>query len=174
MSAINLVLVAGFSLCPPVGRWADRSLPMERNPMPVTVLFEVRLLVAEDDADLIDCIRRVLSRSFRVTACRSARAALSLVAEGKFFDVLICGYEMLEMSGRDLHSAIADLDPVLARNTLVIVSGRLAPTDEQYFEGRRVRLLYSPFRSERLREDIEVLATRAMLALHRVEQSVVQ
>ena len=99
---------------------------MDRSPMPVGALFEVRVLVVEDDADLIESVRRVLPRSFRVTACRSARAAVAIVEAGKFFDVLICGYEMLEMSGRELHWLIADLDPVLARNALVIVSSRLS------------------------------------------------
>jgi len=147
---------------------------MDRNPMPMSTLFDVRVLVVEDDADLVESIRRLLSRSFRVTACRSARAAISLIESGKFFDVLVCGYEMLEMNGRELHAAITELDPVLARNALAIVCGRVPREDEQYFEDRRVRLLYNPFRSERLREEIEVLATHAMLALYRPERSVVQ
>ena len=147
---------------------------MDRSPMPVSALFEVRVLVVEDDADLIESVRRVLPRTFRVTACRSARAAVAIVEAGKFFDVLICGYEMLEMNGRELHSSIADLDAVLARNALLIVSSRLSPEDERYFEDRRVRLIYSPFRSDRLREEIEVLATHAMLALYRLERYVIQ
>src|SRR5438552_12460740 len=86
---MNLPRIPVSLRLPGARRRADRRVRMDRSPMPVSALFEVRVLVVEDDADLIESVRRVLPRSFRVTACRSARAAVSIVEAGKFFDVLV-------------------------------------------------------------------------------------
>jgi len=58
----------------------------------------------------------------------------------------------------------ARVDFMLARSTLLIVAGQLSPDDERYVDHSRLRVIYQPFRGERLREQARALATRAALS----------
>src|SRR5207237_7655420 len=113
------------------------------------VFSEVRVLVVEDDADLLESIRSALSPRYRVTTSPSPGAALNLVGSGKHFDVLVCGYQMLEMSGRELRDRLGEIDPVLAHNSLLVVCGRLSEEDEEDLDQVNARARYDPVRTER-------------------------
>jgi CheY-like chemotaxis protein len=69
---------------------------------------DIRVLVVEEDADLLEAIVDALSPRYRSTSCRSAHSALALLESGRRFDVLVVGFQMLEMSGRELHERIAE------------------------------------------------------------------
>jgi len=43
-------------------------------------------------------------------------------------------------------------------------SSQLSPDDERYVDHSRLRVIYQPFRGERLREEARALATRAALS----------
>ena len=126
---------------------------------------DVRVLVVADDRDLFDAIRSALRSSYRLTACRSPKSALALIDGGKRFDILVAAFHLLEMSGPDLYRRVSDADAVLARNCLLIVSGRLSPDEERFLDLGRGRVMYEPFRADRLREEVSVLAARAVLAM---------
>ena len=128
------------------------------------MLNDVRVLVVEDDPALLGSIESALQERHRVTACRSPQSALAMVEAGKHFDVLVCGYEMREMNGRELRARLAERDPVLAHNSLLLGHGRLSIDDEELLEDAHARVLYHPLRSERLRDEVHALAARAALA----------
>ena len=71
-------------------------------------LSDIRVLVVEEDADLLEAIVDALSPRYRSTSCRSAHSALALLESGRRFDVLVVGFQMLEMRGRELHERIAE------------------------------------------------------------------
>lgn len=135
--------------------------------MPTDPLSDTRVLVVEEEADLLEAIVGGLASLYRPTPCRSAHRALALLEAGRRFDVLVSAYQMLEMTGRDFHERLAEIDFVLASNALLIVAGRPTHEDERYLGQAGVRLLYHPFRLERLREETRILAARAALALLR-------
>ena len=124
---------------------------------------EARVLVVEEEADLLEWMTSVLS-PYRPTPCRSGNRALALLDSGMRFDMLVTAYGMLEMTGCQLHHLIARVDFMLARSTLLIVAGQLSPDDERYVDRSRLRVMYQPFRGERLREEARALATRAALS----------
>lgn len=126
-------------------------------------LSQVRVLIVEDDFDILKSLVGALS-GFRVTPCRSAHEALTMVQNGRRFDVLITGYELLEMSGREVHERVASLDFVLSRHSLLLVSGRLAPGDEDYLDDSHLHVLYMPCKPERLKDEVSALAARALMA----------
>ena len=126
-------------------------------------LPEARVLLVEEEADLLEWMTSVLS-PYRPTPCRSGNRALALLDAGTRFDMLVTAYRMLEMTGCQLHQLIARIDFMLARNTLLIVAGRLSGDDERYVDQSRLRVMYQPFRGERLREEAHALATRAALS----------
>ena len=126
-------------------------------------LSDARVLLVEEEADLLEWMTSVLS-PYRPTPCRSANRALALLDSGMRFDMLVTAYRMLEMTGCQLHQLIARVDFMLARNALLIVAGVLSPEDERYVDDSRLRVMYQPFRGERLREEAHALATRAALS----------
>jgi CheY-like chemotaxis protein len=125
-------------------------------------IAEVRVLLVEEEADLLEWMTSVLS-PYRPTPCRSGNRALALLDSGMRFDMLVTAYRMLEMNGCQLHHLVARVDFMLARSTLLIVAGQLSPDDESYVDRSRLRVMYQPFRGERLREEAHALATRAAL-----------
>ena len=124
---------------------------------------EARVLLVEEEADLLEWMTSVLS-PYRPTPCRSGNRALALLDSGMRFDMLVTAYRMLEMTGCQLHHLVARVDFMLARSTLLIVAGQLSPDDERYVDHSRLRVMYQPFRGERLREEARALATRAALS----------
>jgi len=78
-----------------------------------------RLLVVDDEPDMLEFVERVARRQFTVTPCSSADDALSELATGEY-EVLITDQKMPRVSGLELLGRIAGLYPRLVR---VLLSG---------------------------------------------------
>ena len=131
----------------------------------MAIFSDVRVLAVAEDSGLYSAVSNALSSAFRLTACRSPKSALALLDLGRRYDVLVTAFQLLEMTGPHLYEQVSDHDPVLARNTLLIVSGRLNDEEERFLDLGRGRVIYQPFSPDRLREEVSVLAARALLAL---------
>jgi DNA-binding NtrC family response regulator len=78
-----------------------------------------RLLVVDDEPDMLEFVERVARRRFQVTPCASADDALEELASGEY-EVLITDQKMPRVSGLELLDRIAGLYPDLVR---VLLSG---------------------------------------------------
>lgn len=78
-----------------------------------------RILVVDDEPDMLDFIERVTRRRFDVTRCANGEDALALLAEHEF-DVLITDHKMPRMTGLELLERLADRYPKMVR---VLLSG---------------------------------------------------
>ncbi len=78
-----------------------------------------RLLVVDDEPDMLDFLERVLRRRFQVIRCGNGEAALEAL-ESERFEVLITDQKMPRMSGIQLLERIRDDYPKLLR---LILSG---------------------------------------------------
>ncbi len=78
-----------------------------------------KLLIVDDEPDMLDFIERVLRRRFTVTRTNSAEKALEYLASGDY-EVLITDQKMPKVSGLDLLERIGDQYPSLVR---VLLSG---------------------------------------------------
>jgi DNA-binding NtrC family response regulator len=78
-----------------------------------------KLLVVDDEPDMLDFIERVLRRRFSVTRTNSPEAALELLSREKY-EVLITDQQMPRVSGLDLLERISGQYPSLVR---VLISG---------------------------------------------------
>jgi adenylate cyclase len=76
-----------------------------------------KLLVVDDEPDMLDFLERVLRRRFEVNRAASATEALDKLAEGDF-EVLITDQKMPNMSGLELLEAIKDRFPKLVKMLL--------------------------------------------------------
>jgi adenylate cyclase len=78
-----------------------------------------RLLVVDDEPDMLDFVERVMRRRYQVTRCSSAEEAFDVLADGSF-EVLITDQKMPRVSGIELLDRIGDGQPGLVR---VLLSG---------------------------------------------------
>lgn len=78
-----------------------------------------RLLVVDDEPDMLEFVERVARRHFAVTPCSSAEDAVAELARGEY-EVLITDQKMPRVSGLELLGRIAGQYPALVR---VLLSG---------------------------------------------------
>ena len=78
-----------------------------------------KLLVVDDEPDMLDFVERVLRRRFDVTRCSSAEEALTVLPDGGF-EVLITDQKMPRVSGLEMLDRIAGDHPRLVR---ILLSG---------------------------------------------------
>jgi adenylate cyclase len=78
-----------------------------------------RLLVVDDEPDMLEFVERVARRRFQVTPCQTAEDALVELERGDY-DVLITDQKMPRVSGLELLGRIAGMYPHLVR---VLLSG---------------------------------------------------
>ena len=141
---------------------------MDRMNVSTGPLANIRVLVVEDDPDLLHSIREALVHDYRVTACVSGHEALQAMAEGQRFDVLVTALRLLDMDARTLLDGIEEHDATLRRNALLIAEQRLSIEDEEFVDEGHARVMFAPLRPLRLRQEVEALAihaARLMLAI---------
>lgn len=78
-----------------------------------------KLLVVDDEPDMLDFLERVLRRRFSVTRTNSAETALELLSTEEY-EVLVTDQKMPKISGLELLERIAGKYPKLVR---VMISG---------------------------------------------------
>jgi DNA-binding response OmpR family regulator len=84
----------------------------------------LRVLVVDDEADIVDFLRDVLTpEGYEVQAARDGAGAIALV-RSSIFDAALLDFELPDMNGVMLHRQIRLLDEDLARST-VFISGRV-------------------------------------------------
>ena len=78
-----------------------------------------KLLIVDDEPDMLDFLERVLRRRFDVSRCSNAEEAIQRLASGEF-EVLVTDQKMPKVSGLELLDRIGDDHPNLVR---VLISG---------------------------------------------------
>jgi len=78
-----------------------------------------RILVVDDEPDMLDFLERVTRRRYRVVRCANGEDALDALARDDF-EVLITDHKMPRMTGLELLERIGDRHPGMVR---VLLSG---------------------------------------------------
>jgi DNA-binding NtrC family response regulator len=86
-----------------------------------------KLLVVDDEPDMLDFIERGLRKRFSVTRTNSPEAALEFLSSGKY-EVLITDQQMPKVSGLDLLERVSERYPSLVR---ILISGFTEVPDVQ-------------------------------------------
>ena len=110
-----------------------------------------RMLLVDDDAYILDALKRNLQRDFHVIAMDSGWDALQELSENENVDVIITDLHMPHMSGGQLLDWMADLFPDVPR---IVFTGDTAPAE---LDGilRAVEVydaLYKPVDSDTIRD----------------------
>ncbi len=89
-----------------------------------------------------------------VTRLVSAREALELLERDQTWDAIVCDLMMPEMTGMDLHAALATRFPRLAERFVFLTGGAFTPRARAFLEQTKNALLEKPFENEALLEAI--------------------
>ncbi|MBA2664661.1 MAG: PAS domain S-box protein [Bradymonadaceae bacterium] len=112
-----------------------------------------RVMIIDDEPELLSGLSRLLSRSHDVVTLTSASAALArLLANTEHFDVVFCDLMMPEMTGMDLHIALAEQAPEYLDRLVFITGGAFAPHVRAFLEDIPNTQLLKPINTRLLRE----------------------
>lgn len=112
-----------------------------------------KLLVVDDEPDMLDFIERGLRRRFSVTRTNSPEAAIEFLNTGKY-EVLITDQQMPKVSGLDLLERISGRHPSLVR---ILISGFTEGPDIQkaVAQGTIHNYILKPVDTEKLLQAID-------------------
>ena len=125
------------------------SLPPEQAKAPAPDQ-KPRVLVVDDDALVLGTVRRVLGRTYDVTALADSREVLSTLASNEAFDLILCDLIMPDMTGMEVHAEIARRSPELGRRMLFMTGGAFTTEARSFLEQEHVRFVEKPFSPQSL------------------------
>jgi PAS domain S-box-containing protein len=93
-----------------------------------------RVLVVDDEADLLEVMRAMLSREHEVTSTGDPREALKRIAAGEAFDAILCDMMMPQMTGMDFYRELEKSHPALLPKLIFISGGAFSPGENDFME----------------------------------------
>jgi len=124
----------------------------------------VRLLVVDDEPYICTAIQRLLRREHQVTALTTVKDALSLVAGGERFDVILSDLMMPEQNGEDFYKELHRVDPDQARRMIFMTGGAYTPRSEEFLRSSRLPQVSKPLSLEVLQGAIREVVDGASRA----------
>lgn len=110
-----------------------------------------RVLVIDDEAP----IGRMIKRSFRdcadVTALTSSREALARIETGEHFDLILCDLMMPELTGIEVHAALAQTRPEILPRLHFMTGGAFTPHAQRFLASIGTACIEKPLDLEQLR-----------------------
>ena len=125
--------------------------PASSEPVPERVK-RARVLVVDDEIQIANTLRELLSIEHEVTATTSAREALSIVRGGNDFDVIFCDLMMPQMSGMELHAELMRLVPDQAHKMIFMTGGAFSEEAASFLTKVSNPTVEKPFKTTALRE----------------------
>ncbi len=135
--------------------------PVVVDPVPTTLpapgTRRGKILIIDDDPDIVTSLQRLLSREHDVSGETAGRAVLARLKGGDRFELIICDLMMPEMTGHQLYGQIRQLDPAQAQRMLFMTAGVLSDVAGTFADQMIDRLLPKPYDIQALRARIRVL-----------------
>jgi CheY-like chemotaxis protein len=111
-----------------------------------------RVLLVDDEALVVDSLRRVLSAEFDVCSTTRAEQALAWILGGESFDVILCDVMMPGLNGVELRRRIEEFSPEQAVRIVFVTGGLLLPHVRSMLDDVPNTVLEKPIDVEGLRE----------------------
>ncbi len=103
-----------------------------------------KILVVDDQPTLARAIKRMLV-DHDVTAVGSAREALATIEAGTRYDVILSDLMMPELSGMDLHDAVARIDADQVAKMVFMTGGAFTGRARDFVEQSKTPTIEKPF-----------------------------
>lgn len=107
-----------------------------------------RVLVVDDEPKILQMIAWILS-AHELTLVDSGAEATAL-CETNDYDVILCDLMMPDVTGIDVHAALAKRRPKLAERLVFMTGGAFTPAASAFLEAVDARVLYKPFGAKEL------------------------
>lgn len=120
-----------------------------------------RILVVDDERSILRTTRRVLEANHDVVTTEDAREALSLIAAGENFDLVLSDVAMPHLSGKGLYEAALAMNPGLASRFVFVTGGTPDPDLVKFLASVSNERIAKPYRIEQLLD-----VTRRSLETH--------
>jgi PAS domain S-box-containing protein len=111
-----------------------------------------KVLVVDDEPIVGASIRRTLAKEHEVVVVSSGREALSLIAAGHSFDLVLSDVMMPEMSGIDLYHELSRISPRVAQRMVFLTGGAFTPGARRFLDSVPNQRLEKPFDPDKLRD----------------------
>ncbi|HEX5753492.1 MAG TPA: ATP-binding protein [Archangium sp.] len=110
-----------------------------------------RVLVIDDEPEVIEALVRTIGPSHTVERAGSGRRALELLAQDAGYDVIFCDLMMPELTGMDLHEVITSKYPELLERMVFMTAGGFTPRAIAFVDQHGPRCIEKPFSPETVR-----------------------
>jgi PAS domain S-box-containing protein len=130
---------------PPTARRGSAASPrsLSAAPPPGPATPRLRILVVDDDPLVARALARLLA-GHEVATAQHGRDALERLRAGERFDAVVCDLMMPDLSGMELHAAVAEIDPGLADRFIFITGGAFTESARDFLARARNPRLEKP------------------------------
>jgi len=117
-----------------------------------------RVLVIDDEPELLASIGRSLAHAHDVVTAPGGRAALEILSGDVGFDAVLTDLMMAEITGMDLYEKVKDAHPGLERRFLFMTGGAFTARAQRFVEEMSSRCVEKPFDSRHLLDAVDSVA----------------
>jgi PAS domain S-box-containing protein len=121
------------------------------SPAPAPPPAHRRVLVIDDEPQVVAFSKRSLAGRCDVVGLTDAREALARITEGEQFDLILCDLMMPRMSGIDLYERVVAERPDLAGCFVFVTGGAFTQRAQEFIESEGRQRLDKPFTPAQLR-----------------------
>lgn len=116
-----------------------------------------KVLVLDDESVIARSLGRMLGKEHDVVTSTDGREVLSRCRSGERFDVILCDLMMPEVTGMDVHAAIADLDADQAKRMVFLTGGAFTPRATEFLNRIENVWIDKPFDADTVRAIVRSL-----------------
>lgn len=144
-----------FTVQLPAAKLEDtpQSVRRVRTPLP----RRPHVLLVDDEIQLLRALARSLRRHADVVTVSSVAAALELLTEDPFFDLVLSDLVMPGKTGVDLHREVASTAPALAERFVFMTGGAFTDETKAFCDLHHDRVLIKPVNHEDILERLHQL-----------------
>lgn len=124
------------------------------TPAPLPSSFRARILVIDDEPGIVRAVSRILSREHEVVELSDAREALRRLLAGDRFDLILCDLMMPFMTGMELHRALEESLPAVAKQMVFLCGGAFTQRARAFLDAVPNTRIDKPFNSSKLRRAV--------------------
>lgn len=125
-----------------------------------TVSEKARLLVVDDDVEVLECIETILGSEFQVKTRTSGETALQLLEQEDFL-VVISDFRMPGMNGLELLEKVQLLPS--PTSGLLLTAHMEVLAQPAWLDGRSASIIFKPFKTDDLIQSVRQLVSMAQM-----------
>jgi two-component system NtrC family sensor kinase len=148
-----------FEVVLPIREDARAGVGHPRTTRPPPVHARKRILLVDDDAQVLLALRRSLQQSHDVTIASGGAEALATLEREQDFDVILCDLTMPDVDGVAVHAAVVSCHPRLVPRFVAITGGAVTERTSRFVEFGMARIVEKPISPAALLRLIEEVAS---------------